>query len=200
MVDGALCGDLPLVIRGKFSHRLAVLKAACERAPRSNLEEAVAGLMVRYPSMRGLSKIEADVLSRAFADDLTGIPLWAVNAAIADIVRGTVPDVHPDFAPSAARLRQLAQDHLDRPTREMLDLKKILTARIEPPSDPEMRERVRQQFESLKREMPRRESSIYAKPADAAPGPQAMSVDQLMEHYAKHGLGFQKKQKTEDAA
>lgn len=199
MVNGAIEGDMPAVVRSRFTHRAAVLRQACEPAARSDLEEVVAGLMVRYPSMRGLSKIEASVLARAFADDLAGVPLWAITAAIADIAKGVVSDVHPDFAPSAPRLRQLAQEHLERPTKEMLDLKKVLTAPTVPPADPEMRRRVSEGLEFLKQQMPPRQTSIYRAPAEA-PGKQAMPVDQLMEHYRTHNLGFEPKPKSEDAA
>ena len=104
MVGGALLGDLPAVVRAKFGNRLAILRQACASAGRSELEEAVSGLMTRYPSMRGVSQIEAMVMVRAYADDLDGVPLWAVKSAIADIARGAVSDVNPDFAPSGPRL------------------------------------------------------------------------------------------------
>lgn len=199
MVGGGMPGGLPEVVRSRFTHRAAVLKQACEPAVRSDLEETVAGLMVRYPSMRGLSKIEASVLARAFADDLAGLPLWAITAAVADIAKGTVSDVHPDFAPSAPRLRQLAQEHMERPTKELLDLKKVLLARTEPQSDPEMRDRVKKGLAWLKDQLPPRQTSIYRAPAEA-PAKQAMPIDQLMEHYRSHNLGFEPKRKEEDAA
>jgi hypothetical protein len=196
LVDGALPGDMPPIVRSKFAHRLEVLRAACGPAERTQLEEAVAGLMMRYPSMRGVSQIEAQVMTRAFADDLHGMPLWAIKAAIADIAAGVIPDANPDFAPSAPRLRQIAQDHLSRPAREMQELKKVLSARVELPDDPEMRERVAAQIAAFQKELPRGNRSVYAPPKDTAPKKQAPTAEQLAEHYANHNLGFEPKHQS----
>jgi hypothetical protein len=191
MVHGSLLDDLPHTVRGRFRNRLAVLQQTCTEATRSDLEQVVSAVMMRYPSMRGVSQLEAQVMVRAYCDDLMGLPVWAINAAARDITKGAVSDLNPDFPPSAPRIRQLAQQHLERPAAEMRDLRKVLHARIEPPDDPAMRERIKIGWKSLQAELRGRTQPIIDKPEQPK---QAPSVDRLMEHYATHGLGFKPKQ------
>lgn len=197
MVHGSLLDDLPAVTRGRFRNRLALLQETCKAAENGELERAVSAIMMRYPSMRGVSQVEAQVMVRAYCDDLAGLPIWAVNAAARDITKGAVADLNPDFPPSAPRIRQVAQEHLDRPAAEMRDLKKVLNARIEPPEDPAMRERIKIGFQNLRNELRGPNEPIADKPVQPR---QAPSIEQLMEHYATHNLGFEQKPNPEDAA
>lgn len=163
-----------------------VVADALQSASRTQLEEAVAGLMMGYPSMRGLSKIEAQILVRKYADDLEGVPLWAIHVACKDISRGIVSDLNPDFAPSAARVRQQADEHMERIEREARDLRLVLNAPVLPPEDPEMRERIKFKFKELRQHMHR--NAIPEQPIE--PKFKAPTAEEIRAHYSSHNLEF----------
>ena len=193
MIEGRLLEPLPGKVRFMLEQRRNAVTVALQGGSRTDLEEQVAALMMGYPSMRGLSKIEAQILVRKYADDLEGVPLWAIRAACKDISRGAVADVNPDFAPSAARVRQQADEHLERFVREARDLRTVLTAQVEPPADPEMKARIKLGFQRMQQ----KGSPAYVPPTEP-PKPQAPSREQLEAHYAKHGLGFTRKETVTD--
>jgi hypothetical protein len=197
MIDGRLHEPLPSIIRGKMENRRAVVMASTRSATRSETEEVVAALMMAYPSMRGLSHIEAQVLIRKYADDLADMPLWAIKAAARDISRGAVSDMSPDFAPSAPRVRQLADEHLEWCKKELRDLKVILTAEVEPPANPEVRARITLGFQKLQQAFGSRE--VAQAPVEPPPS-QAPTAEQLRKHYERHGLGFAPKPRVEEEA
>lgn len=185
-----LPAPIPPGVRAMLEQRQVVVMEALRGASRTDLEEQVAALMTGYPSMRGLSKIEAQVLVRKYADDLEGIPLWAITAAAKDISRGAVADLNPDFPPSASRVRQQSDEHLERLDREAKDLRTVLTAKILPPENPEQAAQIKLGFKKLQQRM-----GSYAPPLEPAkpPAPQAMSGAGLADHYATHRLGFRKR-------
>lgn len=189
MVDGRLLEVLPGKVRFMLEQRRNAVTAALQGASRTDLEEQVAALMTGYPSMRGLSKLEAQILVRKYADDLEGVPLWAIRAACKDISRGAVSDMNPDFAPSAARVRQQADEHLERFEREAKDLRAVLTAQVEPPADPEMKARIKLGFQKMQQ----KRSPTYV-PSPEPLKPQSPSREQLEAHYSTHGLGFKSKE------
>ncbi len=195
MIDGRLHEQLPSITRGKMENRWKLVMRSTKSATRSEIEEAVAALMMAYPSMRGLSHLEAQVLIRKYADDLADMPLWSIKAAARDISRGAVSDMNPDFPPSAPRVRQLADEHVEWCKKELRDLTVVLKADVEPPADPEMRARIILGFKKLQQGMGSRE--VAAAPVEP-PKPQAPNADQLREHYARHNLAFQPKR--EEAA
>lgn len=196
MIDGRLHEPLPSITRGKMENRCKLVLAATRSATPSEIEEAVAALMMAYPSMRGLSHLEAQVLIRKYAEDLADMPLWAIKAAARDISRGAVSDMSPDFPPSAPRVRQLADDHVEWCKKELRDLKVLLTADVEPPANPEVRARITLGFQKLQQSF----GSKEYKPEPEAPAPQAPSADQLRQHYQRHGLAFKPKPRAEEAA
>jgi len=194
MVDGRLHEPLPSITRGKMENRWKLVMRSTKSATRSEIEEAVAALMMAYPSMRGLSHVEAQVLIRKYADDLSDIPLWSIKAAARDISRGAVSDMSPDFPPSAPRVRQLADEHVEWCKKELRDLMLVLRADVEPPEDPAMKARITLGFQKLQQAMGSKE---YKPVPNELPKPQAPSADKLREHYARHGLGFKPKAKEE---
>lgn len=196
MINGRLHEPLPSITRGKMEHRWKLVMRSTKSATRSEIEEAVAALMMAYPSMRGLSHVEAQVLIRKYADDLSDMPLWSIKAAARDISRGAVSDMSPDFPPSAPRVRQLADEHIEWCKKELRDLMVILKADVEPPADPAMKARINLGFQKLQQAMGSRE---VAQEAVKPPTPQAPTSDQLREHYARHGLGFAPKAKEDQA-
>ena len=191
MIDGRLAEPISGGIRLMLERRQFAISAALQGASRTALEEQVAALMTGYPSMRGLSKLEAQILVRKYADDLEGVPLWAIRAACKDISRGVVADMNPDFAPSASRVRQQADEHLERFEREARDLRVVLTAKIEPPADPEMRARIKLGFQKMQQ----RRAPIYTPPPEP-PKRQGPTMEQLEQHYSKFAFGGVKRETT----
>lgn len=191
MVDGWLPEPLSTGSRLMLERRQRVVSAALQGASRSALEEMVAGLMTGYPSMRGLSKIEAQVLVRKYADDLEGVPLWAIQFACKDISRGAVTDLNPDFAPSASRVRQQADEHLERVEREARDLRAVLKAQALPPElPPEKESQIILGFQKLQQTL---KNNDIPPLEPINPKPKTMTPEQLKAHYAGHDLGFEKK-------
>lgn len=190
MVEGGwLSEPIPPATRAMLERRQTDVMAALQSASRSDLEEQVASLMTGFPSMRGLSKLEAQILVRKYADDLHGVPLWAIRAACKDISRGIVSDLNPDFPPSASRVRQQADEHCERLEREAKDLRAVLTAKILPPENPERKEQIKLGFQKLQQRMGSRQ---YVPPPEP-PALQVPSKAQLEAHYANHAIGFQKR-------
>lgn len=187
---GWLPEPIPGATRLMLERRQYAVAAALDPATRSDLEEQVAALMTGYPSMRGLSKIEAQVLVRKYADDLEGTPLWAIHAACKDISRGAISDLNPDFAPSAARVRQQADEHLERIEQERKDIRAVLKAKILPPElPPEKAAQIKLGFQKLSQKM-----QTYSPPIEhPIPKYVAPNAEQLLAHYAEHHLGFKKK-------
>lgn len=192
MIDGRLHEQLPSITRGKMENRWKLVMRSTKGATRGEIEEAVAALMMAYPSMRGLSHLEAQVLIRKYADDLADMPLWSIKAAARDISRGAVSDMNPDFPPSAPRVRQLADDHVLWCKKELRDLMTILKADVEPPADPEMRARINLGFQNMLGQM--KKIQAYVVPEEE-PKCTAPTADQLRDHYSKHGLAFKPKEK-----
>lgn len=191
MENGFLQEPLPTGIRTMLERRQHAVAASLASASRSELEEEVAGMMTGFPSMRGLSKIEAQVLVRKYAEDLVGIPLWAIHAACRDISRGTVSDLNPDFAPSASRVRQQADEHLERIEREAKDLRTVLKAQVLPPENPDRSAKINLGFQELQQRM-----RSYVSPLEPPkpPASKAPTAEELSAHYAVHGLGFRRKE------
>lgn len=192
MVEGGwLPEPIPTGIRTMLERRQMVVSEALQSATRTDLEEQVAGLMTGFPSMRGLSKLEAQILVRKYADDLEGVPLWAIRAACKDISRGAVADLNPDFPPSASRVRQQADEHLERIEREARDLRAVLMAKILPPKlTPEKEKQIILGFQKLHQRIER-----FTPPLEPVKPPpsQAPTKAALEDHYATHRLGFKPK-------
>lgn len=193
MVEGGFLQEpIPAATRAMLERRQGDVMVALQGASRSDLEEQVAGLMTGFPSMRGLSKLEAQILVRKYADDLEGTPLWAIRAACKDISRGAVSDLNPDFPPSASRVRQQADEHLERLEKESRDLRAVLKAKIlPPPLPPEKESQIILGFQKLQQKMHK-----YDPPREppAPPKPQGPSLEQLKEHYSKFTIGGAKRE------
>ena len=76
------------------------------------------------------------------ADDLSGLPLWALKQACQDISRGKVEGCSLDFPPAAPRLRSIADEIVAPVLDESFALHAILTAPVEHEPSPEERARV----------------------------------------------------------
>lgn len=114
---------------------------------------ARSALAALFGSIATLSGRDAAAMVGAYMVALADLPAWAVEAACMRAVRGGVAGLNPDFAPTAARLHGLAREAMADATAERVKISEVLRARIEPPADPAMRERVGQLFAVLVAEL-----------------------------------------------
>lgn len=73
----------------------------------------------------------------AYVATLGDLPCWAIEHVCADVARGHVEGLDPDFPPSAARLHQLGEDAVARLRKEAADLHAVSHARLEAPAPTE---------------------------------------------------------------
>lgn len=179
MIDGGLVDHPEPELIAKFRDRLADLRSCVAPATIQQLEEAVAELMLGFPSLRGLPKIEAQLMARKYATDLHGAPLWAVKAATADISRASVPGLNVDFPPTSPRLRSLVDGYVSPIHEEAREIKEVLAAKQVLPNDPAVVERVRALAKAT--------ITILNPPRPTGKGP---TPQQIKAHYDAHDLEF----------
>jgi hypothetical protein len=90
----------------------------------------------------------------AYVVTLGDLPVWAVEQVCAEVARGHVDGLDPDFPPSAARLHQLGEEAIARLRKEAADLVAVNSATLEarPPSQEE-RARIGAKLMDLKEEL-----------------------------------------------
>lgn len=91
----------------------------------------------------------------AYVAKLEELPMWAVEAAIADLARGRVEGMSPDFPPSAARIFQLAEAKMGDVKTEQRRIEVVLNARVaeEPARHPDEVRRVAESMKTFAAEM-----------------------------------------------
>ena len=119
------------------------------RSDKAAVAARVARMFLRYPSSRGLD-VEATVA--AYATDLCQFPLWAVDAAIKEVIRGYVGSAG-QFAPSSIEIQAACKKHILKPAMELRDIGTILNANVYRERTPEEKRRVCEMFNSLKSDL-----------------------------------------------
>jgi hypothetical protein len=187
IIEGGGLVDLPApYLRKQLVDRLDLLRGCVTAATIEQLEGAVAELMIGFPSLRSLSKIEAQLTARKYARDLLGVPLWAVKAATADISKGSVPGLNVDFPPTSPRLRSLTDRYVSAVHQEVREIKEVLGAQQVLPHNPEAAEKVRIMADAA-----------IAALNPAGPTEKAPSLDQIRIHYGTYGLEFRPRQEAQ---
>jgi hypothetical protein len=153
LVAGSFVEPIPDRIREAMTARLTVLNAGMVAASQDFLEEQIASLMIAYPSMKSMSKLEAQVLVRKYVQVMSGLPTWAIEQACEDILQSAVVGVSPDFPPTAARLRLTANGHVSGVYREVQQLREVLQAASGLKMSAEERARIIKGFDELKRRL-----------------------------------------------
>lgn len=93
---------------------------------------------------------------------LQDLPVVAIERVCADVARGAVPDLSPDFPPSAARLHQLGEAALEALRVELAEINQVLGAKLCHQPSAEERERIRVGFARLHDTL----STVPADPAE----------------------------------
>lgn len=138
MREGGHQAPLPPATRTRLEQRQAVLQASAVGATTDQTEIEVAKLMTAYPSSRAAALTDVQVTVRQYATALASVPLWALREVCADVLRGSVAGLNPDFMPTAPRMRQLVDDCMERSDMEARQIREVLDAPVVAPSDPRM--------------------------------------------------------------
>lgn len=107
----------------------------------------VARLFMRFPSTR-LPEGQAEAMMAAYAADLSGFPLWAIDAACLAVIGGRA-DVSKSFAPSSIELREACVKAMAPVHVEIAELRKVLDAEIYHEPGPDEKARVQAMFRDL---------------------------------------------------
>lgn len=143
--------------------RRAELAGSVSRTDPREIVERIARLFMRFPSSRLPDDVAKATLS-AYAQDLSGFPLWAIDRAFMAVISGQAGGSKA-FVPSSLELRA-ACDKAMQPIRdEVADISKILDAETyrEPTADEKAR--VAAQFRELVDEL-----KLNVDPRDKAKG------------------------------
>jgi hypothetical protein len=139
MRDGAyLTAPLSVTTRDQLENRLEVLRNAARAASGEQIAHEVTKLMTSYPSLRGSSDSDAAAIIGQYSEALAGVPLWALRDACKAIARGAVAGLNPDFPPSSARLRGVADGYVSALHLEARGILEVLEAQVALPDNDEM--------------------------------------------------------------
>lgn len=111
----------------------------------------LAKLLTAFPA-QDQSDVPADMRIDAYVDALGVMPAWAVREARLKVVRGEVPDINKNFAPTPPQFADIAKAIM-RPFRaDLADLEALAKIEAERDPTPEERARVGQAVEELRAE------------------------------------------------
>jgi hypothetical protein len=186
-------------LRGQIKLRLADVRRALMPLERSLAEKERAARAVAAMLSGWVNARVADPAAKvsAYIATLGDLPCWAVERVCADVARGHVEGLDPDFPPSAARLHQLGEDAIERLRREAADLHAVYEAKLSAPeptederkrvgvklmdlkerlnrgTDDEHAARQRVRFEQNAKELERQQARVRAEYIDAGMTPPA---------------------------
>lgn len=197
---GFVASRLPSTeLRAAIKLRLEDVRRALLPLERSIVERERAARAVAAMLSGWVNARVADPAAKvsAYVATLGDLPCWAVERVCADVARGHVEGLDPDFPPSAARLHQLGEDAIERLRREATELHAVnsaklqalapteeerqsiglqivdLSERLERGNDAEHEARLRVKFEQNAAEMARAQARVRAEYIDAGLPPPA---------------------------
>jgi hypothetical protein len=114
-----------------------------------DVAKVVGRLFLSFPSQASSVEVQKAKIA-SYVEDLSGLPLWALEAAAAKWRRGEATG-NATFAPSVAELRRQADAQTLQHRATIAKLKRILTAKERSGAErtPEARERVAAKFGDL---------------------------------------------------
>lgn len=129
MIDAALPVADQESLKGRLAAIRKLLMPINSAADREQIGGALTRMFARYPNTGAMTNPRGTIA--AYVAALTDLPLWATLAAIEDIERGAVEGLSPDFAPSAPRIYQTAEQHVAPLRGEKVRIETVLGARID---------------------------------------------------------------------
>lgn len=143
-------------LRKSIAMRLADVRRSLQPLERSIAEKERAARAVAAMLSGWVNARVADPAAKvsAYIATLGDLPCWAVEKVCAEVARGHVEELDPDFPPSAARLHQLGEVAIERLRKEANDLHAVSIAKLEatPPTEEE-RQRIGAKLMDLKDEL-----------------------------------------------
>lgn len=156
--------------RQQISARIARLDANIEVRDPRQLERAVTGMLLSFPSGRAAD--DAELVVAAYVNTLSDLPAWAVNEAAKRWARGQGgSNSNPAFPPSAAQLHQLATMVVGPVRAEAAHLRRLLAAVSAPPAKQITREH--RQDNEIAAQATRAREGLARRAADLGLDPQA---------------------------
>lgn len=143
-------------LRKSIAVRLADVRRSLMPLERSIAEKQRAAVAVAAMLSGWVNARVADPAAKvsAYVATLGDLPCWAVEKVCAEVARGHVEGLDPDFPPSAARLHQLGEDAIERLRKEASDLHAVSTAKLSAPEPtPEERQRIGTKLMDLKADL-----------------------------------------------
>lgn len=128
--------------RNALACRRDELQAAMGGTGKPEIAARVARLFLRFPSA---GKADAEATTAAYATDLMGYPLWAIDRGIMKAIESW----KSAFAPSSPELRAMVADAVKPYSDELRDLTAILDAEVFHEPDDGERAKVAGQFAAL---------------------------------------------------
>jgi hypothetical protein len=189
--------------------RLSAFVTATERfltpATRQEIAAELVSLMVAFRSARAVGIDEAAQTTKAYAEVLSDLPLWAIQEACRLVKLGEVENLSLDFPPAAPHLRKIVSDVMIPLKSDRYDVSKILAAREDPRTDnPALAAQIAEAAAKGLNVQQLRYGKDYGlgsviptppfdQPAMARTPDQAPKGEALVEHYRNHNLAFQQK-------
>lgn len=136
-------------MRAVLTRRVAELEAALLPGPPETIIEHVGRLLSRY--LRNLEDEDLAIRAETYLDALDGLPGWTVRVAVRRWFGGKCggPVKDYDFAPSEARLRQVADKLVDATQGQVICFRRLLVAEPEPEISEADRARQAAEFQAL---------------------------------------------------
>lgn len=128
-LEYALTTDDQDALKGRLATLRKVLAPTNAGTERQRIAEALSRMFSRFTNTGNVANPRATIA--AYVSGLADLPTWAVLAGIADVERGAVEGLSPDFAPSAPRLHQIAESKLAELREEHRKVELVLTARVD---------------------------------------------------------------------
>jgi hypothetical protein len=211
----SLVGDectkpLPPDVRDRLSKFLVATEQYGAAALDSEIDNEVSLLMISFKSARAISAVEADATVAAYIDILRGLPLWAIRDGLRKVRLGEAEGVSLDFSPAAPRLRKVVTDEMIPIRADRSEVTRLLAAKEAPLENPVMVKRTEPLIKGALNPIQQKFGPTYGlggvlqsnelsfPPAPARPKRQMMTPDQLVQHYATHGLQFKPKPQRND--
>lgn len=113
--------------------RLESLQRALQPAAYNDIDrKKIAASVLEMVGMNYASMINADrqKIAAAYVVELQDLPAWAVERACLAVRRGKVPDLNPDFPPSAPRLHQIAEAEMKAVRAEKEEISSVLALEV----------------------------------------------------------------------
>lgn len=193
--DGRMVTRTPVspTDRRTLSNRLAELAGALK--PLSGTHEAarasaaIGGLLAGFPALR---TADAKSLVDGYLVTLADLPAWAIERACLAAAREKIEGLSPDFAPTAARLHQIADTEMQSVRGEMSGLRVVLSAEVEIEiSDAERRrvaERMRQFADDFSASVAADVEEDRKRLATLSKGGAAAAIAAILDSYRERGI------------